>query len=161
MSEKTKTIRLVSQESDSYEVSLIAAKISELLKNCMDADPQAQEIQLSNIKSSILARIVDYLQHHISEPMFEIEKPLISNNMKDIVQEWYANFVLVDQDVLFDLVLAASFLDIPPLLDLTCATIASTIKGKTSLEIRRQFQIDNFIPEEPQVRGEAKWAEDL
>lgn len=32
-------------------------------------------------------------------------QPLKSANMKDVVQEWYANFVAVDQDVLFELIL--------------------------------------------------------
>ena len=34
-------------------------------------------------------------------------------------------------------------MDIKPLLDLTCATVASMIKGKTPEEIRLQFNIVN------------------
>ena len=82
--------------------------------------------------------------------------------MKDVVQEWYANFVAVDQDVLFELILAANYMDIKPLLDLTCATVASLIKGKNAEEIRKQFNIVNdFTPEEEaQVREENKWVEE-
>jgi hypothetical protein len=43
----------------------------------------------------------------------------------------YADFVSeLDQEVLSELILAANSMDIPDLLDLTCATIASMIKGK-------------------------------
>ena len=50
--------------------------------------------------------------------------------MHEVVQDWYANFVNVDQELLFELILAANYMDIKPLLDLTCATVASMIKGK-------------------------------
>ena len=75
---------------------------------------------------------------------------------------WYANYVTVEQDILFELILAANYLDIKPLLDLTCATVASMIKGKTPEEIRKVFNIVNdFTPEEEaQVREENKWCEE-
>jgi S-phase kinase-associated protein 1 len=42
--------------------------------------------------------------------------------MAEVVQEWYSNFVSVEQEILFELILAANYMDIKPLLDLTCAT---------------------------------------
>lgn len=89
-------------------------------------------------------------------------QPLKSANMAEVVQDWYARFVSVEQEVLFELILAANYMDIKPLLDLTCATVASMIKGKTPEEIRKTFNIVNdFTPdEEAQVREENKWCED-
>lgn len=57
---------------------------------------------------------------------------------------------------------AANFLDIKPMLDLTCKTVAKMITGKTPEEIRAQFNIQNdFTPaEEEQVRKENAWAEE-
>ena len=53
--------------------------------------------------------------------MSEIQKPLTSSNMADLVQAFYADFIDVDQDVLFTLILLANQLDLKPLLDLACA----------------------------------------
>ena len=50
---------------------------------------------------------------------------------------------------MFELILAANYLDIKMLLDLSCAKVASMIKGKSPEEIRKTFNIKNdFTPEE-------------
>jgi S-phase kinase-associated protein 1 len=51
-------------------------------------------------------------------------------------------------------------MDIPSLLDLACAKIASMIKGQTPEQIRKTFHIQNdFTPEEEAaVRTENIWA---
>jgi len=78
------------------------------------------------------------------------------------VSEWDSEYVNIEQEVLFELILAANYLDSKSLLDLTCAKVASMIKGKTTEEIRKQFNIVNdFTPEEEaQVREENRWCED-
>ena len=72
-----------------------------------------------------------------------------SAQLSDCVSQWYADFVNVDQEILFELILAANFMDIKSLLELACAKIASLIKGMTIPEIREYFNIENdFTPEE-------------
>eukprot|EP00341_Mesodinium_pulex_P013965 CAMPEP_0116896400 /NCGR_PEP_ID=MMETSP0467-20121206/5652_1 /TAXON_ID=283647 /ORGANISM="Mesodinium pulex, Strain SPMC105" /LENGTH=165 /DNA_ID=CAMNT_0004567549 /DNA_START=45 /DNA_END=542 /DNA_ORIENTATION=- len=161
----TRTVHLVSQEGEQFDVSLEVAKMSELVKTMFDdeqGDDEVQEIPLPNVKTQILAKVIEFLDHYKTDPMNEIEKPLKSSNMSEVVQEWYSNFVAVDQEVLFELILAANYMDIKPLLDITCATVASMIKGKTPEEIRQHFNIVNdFTPaEEAQVREENKWCEE-
>jgi len=138
--------------------------MSELVKSMMeeDAEDDTNEIPLPNVKSTVLQKVIEFCEHHREDPMTEIEKPLKSQNMADVVQKWYADFCDVEQVVLFELILAANYMDIKPLLDLTCATVASMIKGKTPEEIRLRFNICNdFSPEEEaQVREENKWCEE-
>ena len=57
---------------------------------------------------------------------------------------------------------AANYLDIKPLLDVGCKTVANMIKGKSPEEIRKTFNITNdFTPEEEEhIRRENEWAED-
>ncbi|OXU21391.1 hypothetical protein TSAR_014799 [Trichomalopsis sarcophagae] len=59
--------------------------------------------------------------------------------------------IVVDQGTLFELILAANYLDIKGLLDVTCKTVANMIKGKTPEEIPS---------EEEQVRKENEWCEE-
>jgi len=84
--------------------------------------------------------------------------------MGDFVQAWYANFVEngMDQEMLFELTIAANFLGVKPLLELASAKIASMIKGKTPEEIRRTFNIVNeFTAEEiAAVEEENRWCEE-
>ena len=143
--------------------------MSELVKSMMDEDADDDddagsptEIPLPNVKAQVLRKVIEFCEHHLEEPMTEIEKPLKSQNMGDVVQSWYAEFVNLEQVLLFELILAANYMDIKPLLDLTCATVASMIKGKTPDEIRATFNITNdFTPEEEaQVREENKWCEE-
>jgi S-phase kinase-associated protein 1 len=160
-----KMVDLVSQEGDNFQVKKKVARMSELVKTmtCEDDDEEEQqEIPLPNVKSQILAKVMEFCKHYSEESMNDIEKPLKSANMNEVVQEWYANYVDVEQEVIFELILAANYMDIKPLLDLTCAAVASMIKGKTPEEIRKTFNIVNdFTPEEEaQVREENKWCEE-
>ena len=154
----------VSKEGDQFPVPLSVANMSELVKSLVEEDEsdEVNEIPLPNVKSNVLQKVIEFCEHHAQEPMTEIEKPLKSQNMADVVQQWYADYVNVEQVLLFELILAANYMDIKPLLDLTCASVASMIKGKTPEEIRQTFNISNdFSPEEEmQVREENKWCEE-
>jgi len=158
-------VNLVSADGETFEVTIKSAEMSELVKPMVaeDEDEETeQEIPLPNVKSTVLAKVVEFCNYHVTNgPMKEIEKPLKSANMAEVVGEWDANFVDIEQEMLFELILAANYMDIESLLDLTCAKVASVIKGKTPEEIRNTFNIVNdFTPEEEaQIREENKWCE--
>eukprot|EP00588_Corethron_pennatum_P014130 CAMPEP_0194267272 /NCGR_PEP_ID=MMETSP0169-20130528/1849_1 /TAXON_ID=218684 /ORGANISM="Corethron pennatum, Strain L29A3" /LENGTH=166 /DNA_ID=CAMNT_0039008091 /DNA_START=167 /DNA_END=667 /DNA_ORIENTATION=+ len=157
-------IKLVSKEGDEFKVPIEVAKVSELVKTMIEeeGDDGEHEIPLPNVKATVLAKVIDFCTRHAREPMNEIEKPLKSGVMSDLVDKWFAQFIDVEQVLLFELVLAANYMDIKPLLDLSCAAVASMIKGKSAEEIRKIFNISNdFSPEEEaQVREENKWCEE-
>lgn len=107
-------------------------------------------IPLPNVSSKILQKVIDYCKHHSEKKEGEAEED----------KNFDAEFVKVDQATLFDLILAANYLNIKGLLDLTCQTVADMIKGKTPEEIRKTFNIKNdFTPEEEEeIRRENQWA---
>ena len=80
----------------------------------------------------------------------------------DDISSWDMDFLKVDQVTLFELILAANYLDIKGLLDVGCKTVANMIKGKSPEEIRKTFNIKNdFTPaEEEQIRKENEWCEE-
>ncbi|WBY58873.1 suppressor of kinetochore protein 1 [Plasmodium yoelii yoelii] len=120
-------------------------------------------IPLPNIKTQILKKIIEYMEYHIHNPPDEIPKPLITSNLQDVVSVWDYDFVNTDKETLYELIEASNYLDIKPLLDLTCGKIASMMKDKTTEEIRAEFDIVNDFTreEEMQIREENKWCGDI
>jgi len=156
-------LKLKSSQGEIFEVEPEVACMATLIKNMVDDSGTDEEIPLPNVKTAILSKVIDYCKFHKDSPPEEIQKPLKSTNLMECgVSEWDSEYVNIEQEVLFELILAANYLDIKSLLDLTCAKVASMIKGKTTEEIRKQFNIVNdFTPEEEaQVREENRWCED-
>lgn len=93
----------------------------------------------------------------------EIIKPLRSNKMNEVVSQWDADFVdNMDQDLLFEIIIATNSMKIPSLAELTCAKVASMIKGKTATEIRTTFNItEQFTPEEEAAIEAESWPEEV
>lgn len=137
--------------------------MSKIVEDTVDGedDGEDHEIQLPNVKSTVLAKVIEYCEHYQTEEMTPITTPLKSSKIEDMVQPFYAEFVKLDQNMLFELVTAANFMDIKPLLDLACLAVSIMIKGKSAEELRAMFNLSTgFNPEEEaQVREENKWAE--
>nr|ACU13236.1 unknown [Glycine max] len=150
----TKKITLKSSDGEAFEVEEAVAVESQTIKHMVEDNCADSGIPLPNVTSKILAKVIEYCKKHVEANCAD-EKP-----SEDELKAWDADFVKVDQATLFDLILAANYLNIKSLLDLTCQTVADMIKGKTPEEIRKTFNIKNdFTPEEEEeVRRENQWA---
>ena len=157
-----KMITLVSSDGEKMQISAKAAQRSQLVKGIIEDYPDDAEVPLNNVKSGILKKIKEYLEHYQDSDPKEIERPLASQNYQDCVEAWDYEFINVDLDLIFEIILAANYMDIKPLLELASSKIASIIKGKTPEEIRKTFNIQNdFTPEEEQqIRDENQWCMD-
>ena len=155
METKTKII-LVSSDGEKFEISYKAAQRSILLKNMIEEFPEEAEVPLEEIKSNILKKIKEYLEHYENEEPKEIERPLPSPNFKKCVNSWDYKYIDIDLEMLFELVNAVNYLDIEPLLELGSAKVASIIKGKTAEEIKKILNIDVITPEEREIIEENK-----
>ncbi|XP_022741707.1 SKP1-like protein 1B [Durio zibethinus] len=154
MSSSGRKITLKSSDGESFEVDEAVAVESQTIKHMIEDDCADNGIPLPNVTSKILAKVIEYCKKHVETPKTD------DRAADDEIKSWDAEFVKVDQVTLFDLILAANYLNIEGLLDLTCQTVADMIKGKTPEEIRKTFNIKNdFTPEEEEeVRRENQWA---
>eukprot|EP00347_Sterkiella_histriomuscorum_P017320 403349837 len=155
-------VKLVTLEGEMIEVEQEVISKSVLIKGMIDDSGVEEEIPLPSVKKNILTKIIDFCSYIRDNAPPEIEKPLRSNNLNDVTTPWYAEFVNLDQEMLFEVILAANYMDIKALLELACAKVASMIKNKSIPEIRKFFSIENdFTPEEEaQIMEENKWAEE-
>ena len=108
-------------------------------------------------------KIKEYLTHFNGIAPPEIEKPLISNNLKDITDEWSADFLYkMSLEEIINLNIAANYMGIYCLLDLCCAKIATLLKDKSEEEVLKEFNITEPLTEEEKnkIREENKWIEE-
>ncbi|KAI8362296.1 Skp1 family, dimerization domain-containing protein [Mortierella sp. GBAus27b] len=147
-------VLLTSSEGTEFFIDREIADMSQLLK-CMFQDIGEiglEPVPLPNVSGPILTKVIEYCTHHRSDPNFHST----SDDLASDIAEWDLEFCKVDQGTLYELILAANYLDIKPLLDLTCKTVANMIKAKSPEEIRKTFGIVNDFTaeEEDQARRE-------
>lgn len=122
----------------------------------------SEAVPIPNVNEAVLKKVIEWCDHHRNDPIQANEDEVDSRKKPTEIDEWDQKFMQVDQEMLFEIILAANYLDIKALLDVGCKTVANMIKGKSPEEIRKTFNIQNdFTPEEEdQIRRENEWAED-
>ena len=146
--------------------------MSQLLHDMLEDQPEGEAavIPVPNVSGDTLKYVLQYVMEHHDKRADPIEKPL-KGKIDDVISQWDKDFLYTDlikggdekqHEKLIDVVMAANFLNVKDLLDLTCATVASMIKGKTPEQIRSLFNIENdFTPEEEEkIREENRWCEE-
>ncbi|KAJ2160479.1 hypothetical protein GGF46_002241 [Coemansia sp. RSA 552] len=155
-------VLLKSSDKQEYTVTMEVAKQSVLIKNLIDDLGETDDaIPLPNVTGKVLKKVIEYCEHHQHDP------PIIKDEYDDVprrsddISPWDEKFMKVDQEMMFEILLASNYMDIKPLLDLGCKTVANMIRGKSAEDIRKMFNIKNdFTPEEEaQIKKENEWAE--
>ena len=142
-------LTLTSADNQKIQIDSKSAERSHLLKGLIADYNQKDDIPLPDIKYDILKKVVEYLAHYKDKEPQQIPKPLPSQDLKEVTDEWDVNFINgIDLDSVFDLINAANYMDISSLLDLSCAKIASLMKGKSAAEISAMFNIECDLTED-------------
>ena len=106
---------------------------SAYIKGMFDDDEDCEEIDLNTIQHATLKKVVEFLIYLKANGKPEIKTPITSVNLEDSMkdQKFYLDFINndVDQELLFNMVLAAQFMKIQELNNLCCSKIACNIKG--------------------------------
>lgn len=124
-----KTVKLISVEGDAFEIPFSCCHLSEVINCELDCHSSEDEDESKNeadgtdscitlsmtasrIRSSALRKVTDFMIHFKEEEMTPISPPFATENLGEIVQTWYADFITigVDHSLLTDLIAAANFL---------------------------------------------------
>ena len=148
-------IKIKSNDGAVFELSSKAASRSGLLNGIIKDYPEDNEFSV-NVNGKTLEKVKDYLTYYQDKEPQIITKPLKSKKFEECANEWDAKFLDVNNDAILSLVLAANYLDIKPLFELTSAKIACCIRGTTTENIRKDFGINDLNEQEKQQIEEDK-----
>jgi S-phase kinase-associated protein 1 len=147
------SIALISEDNHKIELDFKSAQKSKVLKQKLMEVKNSRskgipEIKLKDIKYDILKKIVEYLNYYKNKTPKEIPKPVPSESLSAFLDDWDFEFITnIDLDSTFDLMNAASSLQIQGLLDLASIKVASILKNKGIEDIRSMFKEGNNLSE--------------
>ncbi|CAG5074119.1 Similar to Skp1: S-phase kinase-associated protein 1 (Rattus norvegicus) [Cotesia congregata] len=147
-------IKLKSNDGVVFKVDVEILKCSTTIKTMLESlgeDETDEEvpIPLPIINSVILDKIIQWAIHYKNDLPFEENNEDAYSVKTDDMCAWNAEFFKMEQGMLLDLIEAANYLDIKPLMETICKTIAHKMKGKTTEQLRTQFgAVNDFTPEE-------------
>ncbi|GBM86826.1 S-phase kinase-associated protein 1 [Araneus ventricosus] len=156
------SLKLQSSDGEIFDVDVEIAKASGTIKAMLEdlgmPDVDQEVMSLPNVNSAILKKIIRWATYHRDDPTpQEDDDSEDKRNVK--ISSWDTHFLKVDQATLYELIVAANYLDVKGLLDVACKTVANMVEGKTTKEIRQMFNIKNDLTpaEEEQLRKENEW----
>ena len=157
------SIKLVTKEGKEIEITKKDAELSELLKSAINDNPNESSFPINELDEKSGEKIKEYLSHFNGVAPPEIEKPITSNEMKNLTDEWSTNYIdKMSMEELVNLTVAANYMGINSLLDLCCAKVASLCKDKSEEEIFKTFNINETFTDEEKnkIKEENQWIEE-
>lgn len=163
------TVEIISKDGKAFTVLAKVASMSTTLRDLMADVKEGEPIPLPEVEGKELERVVHFCQHHVDDtapviPPIDMDAKRVELLDKPVViPEWDKEFCeKMDQDSIMNLILAANYLDVRPLLDLCCRHVANGVIGKTPKEIYAMFKCETELTpqEEAEIRKENPWLED-
>lgn len=119
-------VRLKCKDGKEFEITENEGSISEFVRTAIQGKGEAGRddiIDVEKVTSNCLEKVVSYLKHYAIEKMNDIHSLHDESTLNEVIdQKWYQDFVSdeqLDGDMLFELLAAANYMGIKPLLDLT------------------------------------------
>ncbi|CAL5049132.1 unnamed protein product [Urochloa decumbens] len=170
MSGGVKTITLITADNERFEVPEAAASLSQVIRNAINNNGSAAAvatggggIQLSKIPGKVLAKVLEYCNKHAAAGSSgdDASSGEAGNDNEEelMLRRFDEEFIDgVDKFMLYDLVLAAFYLEIQGLEDLACHKVRDRLE-KRAVEIRKTFRIkDNyFAPPDEEEDDKKQW----
>ncbi|CAL5054202.1 unnamed protein product [Urochloa decumbens] len=146
-SRDVRTITLISSDDERFEVPEAAASLSQVIRNAI-VDNDGDGIQLPRIAGKVLAMVIEYCSKHAAAAAAVSSSGEAPNNSNEELRSFDEKFIDVDQFTLYDVLVAAYYLQIQELLDLACQEVYDRLEEKTRAESRKTLRLkdDYFVP---------------
>lgn len=147
-------------DQEILKMPLSHARMSGTIRNMLDDVDEELDttIPIPNISSDVMKRVIEFCKQHPDAPLEPTEEQQLEMRTREL-DGWDKQFVNVPLATLFEMILAANFLDLKPMLDVTCKAVADMVKGKTPEELKKVFGVEgDFTDEEKaQVLRDNPW----
>lgn len=137
------TLRLTSREGEAVEVDRAHARVSGLVRGALELESDVADVPVMDVGTDVLGLVVRYMEHHRGREPPPVEKPLKSNNLAEVVSDRFdADFMAGVYGrggirLVYELMLAANYLDIPSLLHLGAAKVAAVAMEADLSDVER------------------------
>lgn len=122
MADTQKKVILKSSDNQEFSIDEIVALESQTIKHMIEDDCADNAIPLPNVTGTILAKVIEYCKKHVdaaaSKSSAEDNRSTTNSAADDELKTWDAEFVKVDQNTLFDLILVTIYFLSPRLFPL-------------------------------------------
>jgi S-phase kinase-associated protein 1 len=141
-------VTLLSSDMQQINARVDSIKQSRTIWDIVEDVGFDEVIPVPNVAFDILSKVIEFCDFHVHE------------HTTAETEEFETEFFSVDTDVLFEIITAANFLDIPKLLDRSCSAAADILRGKNPEEIRKILKVENTYTkeEEEAIKKENSWA---
>ncbi|EFO83509.1 hypothetical protein CRE_03093 [Caenorhabditis remanei] len=140
--EPTVYITLESHHGMEVKISSLALKqsktLADLVSNLHGGEDPHEAIPVADVTKDTLVKIVQWCEKHAGEP--RLPDDFVADH-EFVIPEWDQEFLDIDNDVLFELMLASNYLNIKKLSIYGMKKVALMAKGKSPEELRELYAI--------------------
>jgi S-phase kinase-associated protein 1 len=138
----SETVTLKSKDNVTITVSSKAIKLSVTVKELLEdlEGSVSNEVPVA-VNADTLKKVVEWLEH--SKDKFDDEPVVVNEEDRKLpeLDEWDNTFCDgLDDDAKVNMILAANLMDIKPLLDIVCISVANLVKGQSPEELRKVLE---------------------
>ena len=137
------TRKLKSKDGKIFEVEEKCLEISKFFKDLINDFPDNNQVlEINEVASGSLNKIIEFLKHYETEKPKEIPKPLPNSDLKQVLSKWDYDYISpMSIEEIIELINAANFLDVTDLVYLAASRIGSELINCSVEEARVKLGI--------------------
>ena len=91
----TDTVNINANDGTQFTVARSVAEQSQLMKDLLEEE-EGEDINLPNVAPKTMEKILEFLKHTNEHEYKYLEQPLQNNDLTQLVDPWYSNFIDVE-----------------------------------------------------------------